>query len=337
MGSTAVERPESGWMRFVLSRWGKYLSWIVLAVAGGLGGWAIKWWFEDNSLWVQQLGWLLGALALGGFGVWRDQVADERKQLREDALEARLAKTDTNARVETYRHVLDPFGALHQAVGDLLTERDYQTGLRQFRIAVVTCIAQLMPEDGHRACFYAVDEMDGKDQDSPGGGATDLDEQGVLVLATFRGRVDEPRHSFTGNNADGKNPHGQRFLKTAFSHGGPECFSTIDPSDETVRPSPNSVYKSFMVVPVRKGSRSFGALSIDCQTQVEYDDRHRKIASSLALLLAIAEDRATRRSRSRGADAALSTAFEQILRERRQAAGPSYGVGPRNVDPHDVL
>lgn len=318
MGSTAAERPMSTLKRFLLGRWGKFLSWVALASAGILGGSMFKWWLEDNSRWGQQLLWLLAALCLGWFGVWRDQRAEEQKESREADLEARLKKADTEARVETYRQVLDPFGALHQAVGDLLTAQDDQTGLREFRNAVLTCIAQLMPEDGHRACFYTADEVDGRDQDSPGAGATGLDERGMLVLAAFRGRVDEPRHSFAGNNEDGSNPHGERFLKIALSHGGPECFNSIDPSDDTVRPSPNSVYRSFMVVPVRKGSRSFGALSIDCQTQVVYDDRHRKIASSLALLLAIAEDRATRRSRSRGTDAALAAAADKLRRKHRQ-------------------
>lgn len=332
MGSTAATRADTPIKQFIYGPWGKYLTWLALGIAGAVGQWSVKWWFEDIAKWGWQLLALVSALCLAWWGIWRDQKADARKAVHSENLERQVQRADTAARIETYKDLLDPLSTLHQAIGDLLGEADYQVGLQRFRIAVVSCAAQLMPEAGHRACFYSVDESDGSHEGEPVTGATELNEQGVLVLAAFRGRSDEPRANFVGANPDGENPHGQRFLEIALHHGGPACFSTIDAGDETIRPRPDSVYKSFMVVPVRKGRRSFGALSIDCETQVDYDDRHRKIGSSLALLLAVAEDRATRRSRHRGADAALKLAAQQLLQERRQFAGRSLGVASRHVD-----
>ena len=333
MASTAVAKTHSPLQRFILSPTAKTISMLTGMVAGGLALWLARWFMEDPS-W--NLGKTLGLLlvaVVAATTITREVWAESLKRSREGDLESKVEhltealdaaqrardEAAQRARLEAYRDVLDPLGALHQAVGDLLGEPDYQVGLRQFRIALVACAAQLMPEPGHRACFYSVDETDGSDEGGPSSQHADLDEQGVLVLAAFRGRPDEPRHSFTGANSDGANPHGQRFLEVALGGGGPTCFTRID-NDDAIRPSPNAVYKSFMLVPVRKGSRSFGALSIDCSAQIEYDDRHRKIGTSLALLLAVAEGRATQRSRSRGRDDALRLASAQIAQRRLQAA-----------------
>lgn len=328
--SAAPERSRAE--RFVLSTSAKVASLTAGAVAGGLGSWATRWIVESPHQTPIQGIWLGIAGTLAVFTIVRETWAEKLKRSREadldealreahaetDALQHELEQRQSTARIEAYKSVLDPLSGLHQAVGALLEEEDYQRGLLQFRIAVVDCIAHLMPEPGHRACYYSADETDGTDEAAGHAEHRKLDANSVLVLAAFRGRADEPRPSFNGDNSDGKNPHGAKFLSIALSHGGPECFSAIDPDDETIRPSPNAVYQSFMVVPVRKGLHTFGALSIDCQNHVDYDERHKKIGASLALLLAMAEHRATKRSFKRGANLALTLAREQIKRELRQ-------------------
>jgi hypothetical protein len=270
MGAMKVEAIRTAKARPVMSlsmasrhfwAWGALALGLLLAALGSTGvGFSLKSAAVDPALLLGSFVSLVAGIALNVANQLRS-----KSQSRKDEVRRRRHVTRFN----------DELGSVLEVFKELLASgKDEASGERFFRSALREA-RHLVSQDGVRICVYKFDFSEVVEGDE----SASLSQ--FLTLQAFGGRGDPPRSSFTEST-----DHGREVIRIA---RGNVAFPISDPAAvgfKVDRPK-EAVWKSALLVPLKKDTVALGVLMIDTRDAVEFSVEDVSVGWTLSTIIAL--------------------------------------------------
>ncbi len=172
--------------------------------------------------------------------------------------------------LETFNHALgDTIQAFSQLVDSARTGVDRDHYLH----AIVKEAKSLLPLESPRVCVYLLEGREGEE-------ATEY-----LKYAAHAGRNDNPRSEFSPGT-----PHGDAAISVARGTTD-RLVDDIHKRGQPIECGENAIYRSFMQVPLSRGPRPWGILTVDTTRKTRFTDEHRSVARTIARFIELANDK----------------------------------------------
>lgn len=237
------------------------------------------------------------AVVLGGLAIATVNQVVAKRIAREAESKRARSRTD-------YSH---QFARIVDMLPELRDSKLSDESLTKFFRSTMRDASLLFAHEHTRVNVY---EFDSSEEQEEGGSAQK--PPSLLVLKGNGGRSDDPRAKFSSDD-----PHGADLIERARGHNI-ICVSDPELAEFEIDWTPDSPWKSFMIVPLRDGSRALGVMLVDTPDRVSFTVEDRATAHLVAKIVTFAFGAVKAQSRSAGPE--LANAENRITALRAQRA-----------------